>query len=32
MPVGESELELGKRLTPSRTPILVKIVFAGENG
>jgi len=24
--------ELGKRLTPRRTPMPVKIVFAGENG
>jgi len=28
----ENELELGKILTPSRTPTPVKMVFAGENG
>jgi len=32
MPVREDELGLGKRLTPSRTPMPVKMVFAGENG
>ena len=32
MPVCEDELGLGKRLTPSRTPMPVKMVFAGENG
>src|SRR5712671_4252967 len=29
MPVREDELGLGKRLTPSRTPMPVKMVFAG---
>jgi hypothetical protein len=29
---GTHKKELGKRLTPRRTPIPVKIVFAGENG